>query len=68
MKTIKLVSQEDILFYEVGASWWSGLVGNSFLQNLASSYFAWKVKRKYKRYLYMMHRKALIDEYKKRTV
>lgn len=44
-------SQKAILEYEVAASWWARDAGWRPLQNLASWYFAWKVKRKYSRYL-----------------
>lgn len=35
-----------VLDYEIRSSWWASWIGNEKLQNLAASYFAWKVRRK----------------------
>lgn len=43
--------RKAILEYEVRASWWARDVSWPPLQRLASRYFAWKVNRKYGRYL-----------------
>lgn len=43
--------KRTILEYEAAASWWAKDVGWPPLQKLASRYFAWKVNRKYRRYL-----------------
>lgn len=39
------MTAEEILAYEVQASWWASWVSNDTLQSLAGVYFAWKVKR-----------------------
>ena len=46
----QLISRKDILAYEVHSSWWAGLAGLTGLRELAASWFAWKVRRKYRRY------------------
>lgn len=35
-----------ILDYEIRSSWWASLIGFAWMQNLAASYFARKVRRK----------------------
>lgn len=46
-----MLSISSILDYEVRSSWWASLVSNYYLQKLSGRYFAWKIKRKYNRYL-----------------
>ena len=41
---------ETILAYEIGSSWWAPLVSWGWGQSVAGSYFAWKVRRKLRRY------------------
>ena len=50
MENLK-ISINSIIDYEIKSSWWASLVSNPYLQDLAGRYFAWKVKRKYGRYL-----------------
>lgn len=38
-----------LLRYEVAGSWWSGFISWDWLQDLAASYFAGKVNRKFRR-------------------
>lgn len=45
------ISINSILDYEIKSSWWASSISNPYLQDLASRYFAWKVRRKYGRYL-----------------
>jgi hypothetical protein len=40
----------QIMDYELRASWWASWIGWGWLQNLASFWFAWKVRRKFSRY------------------
>lgn len=40
----------DALNYEIYSSWWVGWVGIPCLQRLTSTYFVWKVTRKWRRY------------------
>lgn len=54
------MKQSDILDYEVRSSWWTGLTPY-FLHGLAAAYFAWKVNRKWKRYLYSLESKRFVD-------
>ncbi len=42
---------KQFLDYEVRSSWWAGLIWWEWGQNLAASYFVWKTKRKFNRYL-----------------
>ena len=51
MKKINKIEMYDILRYEVHSHWLASWISNSFLQNLMGKYFAWKVARKYKRYV-----------------
>ena len=46
----RLLSMQQVLHYEVKSSWWACWISNETLQDLASSYFAWKVRRKFNRY------------------
>lgn len=45
-----MISANQILDYEVKSSWWASFVFWGWGQELAASYFAWKVKAKYARY------------------
>ncbi len=42
----------ELLDYEIRASGWAQYIGIGWMQELVSRYFGWKVKRKYKRYLF----------------
>ena len=53
-----LISIREALEYEIKGSWWASWVGNKYLQVLVSKYFAWKVKRKYNRFLLSMMRES----------
>jgi hypothetical protein len=44
------MTQQEILDYEIRASWWASSVGVGWMQTLAGKYFAWKVARKYARW------------------
>lgn len=60
-----LLNIDDTLMYEVYSSWWAPFIGHPFLQNLAAMYFAWRVKRKHRRYKkHCENRKKLILENK----
>jgi len=50
LKAIKRIPQIDILNYEVHSHWLASYVWFSWGQDVLSRYFAWKVRRKYKRY------------------
>ncbi len=45
-----MITQLEILKYEVAASWWAWCITGHNLQRVVARYFAWKVKRKYIRY------------------
>lgn len=49
--SVEAVHPLDLLSYEVQASWWAGYIGWDWAQDLASAYYAWKVRRKYNRYV-----------------
>ncbi len=51
MKNFSRPTIDQILEYESGASKWMRYVSWPWLQNLAGSYLAWKVRRKYNRYI-----------------
>jgi hypothetical protein len=46
-----VISLTEILDYEVRASWWMREVSWPWAQALAGRYLAWKVKRKWYRYV-----------------
>lgn len=45
------LSLRDLLEYEVKSSWWSSWLSSKVMQEAAARYFAWKVNRKYARFL-----------------
>ena len=45
------LSIKDFLSYEVKSNWLAPWIGFRWGQELLGRYFAWKVKRKYKRYI-----------------
>ena len=47
----RTMSMLDILDYEIRSSWWVSRVGSQWGQKLTAKYIAWKVKRKYDRYV-----------------
>lgn len=53
-------NMNTFLTYEVHSSWWAGYVRSEWGRELAATYFAWKVKRKYGRYLLSQHRRKMI--------
>lgn len=55
--------RKAILDYEVKSSWWAGWIGNPRLQTLAAKYFAWKVDRKFNRYLEFYKMKQTLSAY-----
>lgn len=50
----------EILSYEIRSSWWASKLSNKYLQNLAGSYFAWKVRRKHNRLIINSHWKKVL--------
>ncbi len=51
MEEVKRINRLDILNYEVHSHVFAKHIHIPFLQELMSKYFAWKVRRKYNRYL-----------------
>lgn len=45
------VTIREILDYEIMASWWTQFISWEWAQNIVAKYFAWKVQRKYGRYV-----------------
>lgn len=45
------MSKDEIIDYEVNSSFWASLIGWKWGQELSGRYFAWKVRRKYERYV-----------------
>lgn len=56
-----MITKEQILAYEIRASWWSGYISSAWLQNLASKHFAAKVNRKYQRYEDRLRAERLLE-------
>ena len=57
-----MIDRDDILDYEIRASaWWVGKVGWAPLSKLVAKYFAWKVRRKYDRYMCSMIEKRRVQ-------
>jgi hypothetical protein len=52
-----MLTKEEILTYEVHSSRWAGWISFEWVQDLSSHYFAWKVNRKWARYLVSMEAK-----------
>ena len=48
------IEMKEALMYEVMSSLWAGFIWFEWGRELASSYYAWKVKRKYRRYSYAL--------------
>ena len=42
----------ECLDYEINSSWWAKDLDYEWMREFSGRYFAWKVKRKYKRYLF----------------
>lgn len=47
----RTITMPEALMYEVESSWWASRVSWRWLQSLAGRYFAWKVRRKWGRYI-----------------
>jgi len=48
---ISRLSMREVLNYEIHSHWLARRIGFKWGQELMSKYFAWKVRRKYNRYL-----------------
>jgi hypothetical protein len=46
----RLDMRRVILDYEIRSSWWASWISNDRVQNLTAAYFAWKVRRKCRRW------------------
>ena len=46
-----MINVDDIMEYELFSNPLLGLIPSSFLQDLISRYYAWKLRKKYDRYL-----------------
>jgi hypothetical protein len=57
---LKVLTQKQVLYYEVNASWWAQWVSIPVLQEVASMYFAQMVERKYNRYIASLARKEQV--------
>jgi hypothetical protein len=53
----------ECLDYEVNASWLASMLGNKWMQNKMASYLAWKVRRKYRRYIVNKEMKNQLKQY-----
>jgi|TARA_R110000751_G_scaffold153060_1_gene258189 hypothetical protein len=50
-EAISHMAMQEILNYEIRSHWAAKFIGFEWGQDLMSKYFAWKVRRKYNRYL-----------------
>lgn len=48
---ISRLSMQEVLNYEIHSHWLAGWIDCEWGQDLMAKYFAWKVRRKYNRYL-----------------
>jgi hypothetical protein len=48
---ISRLSMQEVLNYEIHSHWLASWIGFEWGQELMGKYFAWKVRRKYNRYL-----------------
>lgn len=48
---ISRLSMQEVLNYEIHSHWLASWIGFEWGQELLGTYFAWKVRRKYNRYL-----------------
>lgn len=48
---ISRLSMQEVLNYEIHSHWLAGWISFKWGQDLMGKYFAWKVRRKYNRYL-----------------
>lgn len=53
-----MLKQNELLRYEVVSSWWACYVSFPLGQKLVGKYFAWKIRRKYRRYYNHMKNSA----------
>ena len=56
------VPMTEILMYEISSSPWAKLISIPILQYLAGKYYAWKVKRKYVRYINSLRKRTNIED------
>lgn len=50
-RNLRRLSMQEILRYEIHSHWLARWIGFEWGQDLMGKYFAWKVRRKYNRYL-----------------
>lgn len=60
-KNNKIFSIKDLLTYEIYSHTFASKVSNPFLQKLMAKYFAWKVTKKYRKYVNNMLMKKNIS-------
>jgi len=60
LKDADTILIRDALMYEIHSHWFAPHVSNPFLQKLLAKYFAWKVSRKYRRYMKSMRMRKIV--------
>ena len=61
---INRLSMQEVLNYEIHSHWLASWIGFEWGQDLMGKYFAWKVRRKYNRYLVSLEeRKRVLNGY-----
>lgn len=48
------IKMMEVLDYEIRSSWWASFIFWSWGQTMVGNYFAWRVRRKHKRYIQSM--------------
>ena len=60
LNSISRLSMQEVLNYEVHSHWLAGRIGFEWGAYLMGKYFAWKIRRKYKRYLVSLEERKAI--------
>lgn len=59
MKTVLRLN--DLIEYEVAASWWASWISIGWMQAMSARYFARKAVRKWNRYVVMLQRRERLQ-------
>jgi len=57
---ISRLSMQEVLNYEIHSHWLAGGIGFEWGQDLMGKYFAWKIRRKYNRYLVSLEERKCV--------
>ena len=62
VRHLRRLSMQEILRYEIHSHWLARWIGFEWGQDLMGKYFAWKVRRKYNRYLVSLEERKRVIE------